>query len=534
MEEVMNKKFSKGKKLKKDENDLIKINEIEYLQQLLSLTGIRLEYYRIRMKNVVKIDFEKSKVFFKLYKNDILFNSIRLFYKNDSSQREYSEIIFDTTMELKGSETSYAVQILFEQYQVSLMKDDLFYYYTSNLYNNANALMAKITNLNKVTSTPFNYQKESVLFSHNKNSDLNVYMTQEEFDYKYYILNTFINSIFHSDKKIKKNKNHQVKNRKVHINFNDSMSASEILIKDQSVVNNSSNKVGDSDDINSVDSFKLSHINEVLNDNEMKDYLKDPIIEVSKKDFYRSINNLAINMFEWEQERSVTYKKFFCSLQTKMNDFFYEYEQQISNMKFEKKQVLEEFNCEVLLESTNTNDAVVLKLKELSQAIEEQKEIYKTERKKIKEKITNEYKELVQELVDKFIAVKQQFNDYRLLTKQETLKIMNESKAENLKNIIKSRMMPDPLIESSKRTLSHDEIINSYKEEIDELKYIKRNLKDSFKKTESTLWKNYSDFKLRDDTLNSKLRKARKELIYTNIENEKLKNKINEVTNIYC
>jgi len=51
----MNKKFLKNKKLKKEENDLIKINEIEYLEQLLNLTGIRLEYYRIRMKNVVKI-----------------------------------------------------------------------------------------------------------------------------------------------------------------------------------------------------------------------------------------------------------------------------------------------------------------------------------------------------------------------------------------------------------------------------------------------------------------------------------------------
>ena len=51
----MNKKYSKGKKLKKEENDLIKINEIEYLEQLLNLTGIRLEYYRVRMKNIIKI-----------------------------------------------------------------------------------------------------------------------------------------------------------------------------------------------------------------------------------------------------------------------------------------------------------------------------------------------------------------------------------------------------------------------------------------------------------------------------------------------
>jgi len=55
MEEVMNKKYSNGKKTKNEENDLIKINEIEYLEQLLSLTGIRLEYYRIRMKNTIKI-----------------------------------------------------------------------------------------------------------------------------------------------------------------------------------------------------------------------------------------------------------------------------------------------------------------------------------------------------------------------------------------------------------------------------------------------------------------------------------------------
>jgi len=46
-------------------------------------------------------------------------------------------------------------------------------------------------------------------------------------------------------------------------------------------------------------------------------------------------------MFEWQQERGVTFDKFFCSLQSKMNDYFYEYEQQICNLKFEKKQVLE-------------------------------------------------------------------------------------------------------------------------------------------------------------------------------------------------
>jgi len=130
------------------------------------------------------------------------------------------------------------------------MKDDLFYYYTLNLYNHADALMAKISNLNKITSTPFTYQKESVLFSNNKNSDLNVYMTQEEFDYKYYILNTFINNIYHSDKKIKKKKNHQIKNKKFHINFNDcTSSTSEVLLKDQSIISNSSIKIGESDDI---------------------------------------------------------------------------------------------------------------------------------------------------------------------------------------------------------------------------------------------------------------------------------------------
>jgi len=44
----------------------------------------------------------------------------------------------------------------------------------------------------------------------------------------------------------------------------------------------------------------------------------------------------------------------------------------------------------------------------------------------------------------------------------------------------------------------------------------KQNLKQSFKKTESTLWKSYSDFKLRDDELNDELRKARK-VIYFDI-----------------
>ncbi|ORX43352.1 hypothetical protein BCR36DRAFT_373851, partial [Piromyces finnis] len=533
MEEVMNKKFSNDKRFKKDENYLIKINEIEYLEQLLNLTGIRLEYYRMRMKNVIKIDFEKSKVFFKFYKNDILFNSIRLFYKNDSNQREYSEIMFDTTMELKGSETSYAVQILFEQYQVSLMKDDLYYYYTLNLYNHANSLMAKINNLNKITSNPFNYQKESVLFSNNKNSDLNVYMTQEEFDYKYYILNTFINNIYQSDKKVKKKKQSRIKNHKAHIDFNESiLSDSESLFKEQSAIN-SSNKYKKNDDITNIDDIKFSNINEKeSNEFNIKDHLKNSTIEISKKDLFRSINNLAINMFEWQQERDITFNKFFCSLQTKMNDNFHEYEQQIRNMKFEKKQILDEFNCEVLLESANTNDAVVLKLKKLSQMIEEQKEIYKEERKKIKEKITNEYKELIQELVDKFIAVKQQFNDYRILTKQETLKIMNESKAENLRSVINSEMMSDSLIEFSKKTLSHDEIINNYKDEINDLKYTKRNLKASFKKKETTLWKNYSDFKLRDDMLNDELRKSRKELIFTNIENEKLRNKVKELNKL--
>ncbi|ORX80135.1 hypothetical protein BCR32DRAFT_269023 [Anaeromyces robustus] len=439
MEEVMNRKFSKGNKLK-DENDLIKITEIEYLEQLLSLTGIRLEYYRIRMKNAIKIDFEKSKTFFKLYRNDILFNSIRLFYKNDSNQREYSEIIFDTTMELKGSETSYAVQILFEQYQVSLMSDDLYYYYTLNLYNHANILMAKIYNLQKISSIPFQYQKESVVFSHKENPS--------------------------------------------------------------------------------------------LNDNEISNIIEDSIIEVSKKDFFSAINLLAYNMFEWEQNRDISYKKFFCSLQTKMNDMFTEYEQKITNMNFEKKKYLEEYDCEVQLETSNTNDLIVIKLKELSKAIEDQKEYYKIEKKRIKEKVLNEYKELVKELVEKFIALKQQFNDYRISTKQETLKIMNESKNENLKKVIKSEMMPENLIEVSKKILINDEIINNYKDEINELKYMntkmrafyillinkiktqckmeKRNLKDSYKKKETTLWKNYYDFKLRDDSLNDELRKARR------------------------
>eukprot|EP00833_Pecoramyces_ruminatium_P008519 jgi/Orpsp1_1/1182551/evm.model.c7180000081737.1 len=176
-------------------------------------------------------------------------------------------------------------------------------------------------------------------------------------------------------------------------------------------------------------------------------------------------------MFEWEQERSVGYKKFFCSLQTKMNDLFYEYEQQIKQLEFEKRRILAEFDCEVQLESASSNDLVVLKLKELSKIIEEQKENYKFEKKKIREKIINEYKELVQELVEKYIAVKQQFNDYRILTKQETLKIMYESKSENLKKVIKSEMMPENLVKSSKKTLSYDEIINDLKDEINDLKY---------------------------------------------------------------
>jgi len=52
------------------------------------------------------------------------------------------------------------------------------------------------------------------------------------------------------------------------------------------------------------------------------------------------IDHLACNMFEWEQERQVGYNKFFCGLQTKMNDMFYEYEQQIKNMEFEKRLIL--------------------------------------------------------------------------------------------------------------------------------------------------------------------------------------------------
>jgi len=45
-------------------------------------------------------------------------------------------------------------------------------------------------------------------------------------------------------------------------------------------------------------------------------------------------------MFEWEQERSIVFKKFYCTLQKKMNDMFYEYEQRLINLEFEKKQIL--------------------------------------------------------------------------------------------------------------------------------------------------------------------------------------------------
>jgi len=48
---------------------------------------------------------------------------------------------------------------------------------------------------------------------------------------------------------------------------------------------------------------------------------------------------------------------------------------------------------------------------------------------------------------------------------------MNESKSENLTRVIKSQMMPDSLVEYSKKTFTQDEIINSYKEEINDLKY---------------------------------------------------------------
>jgi len=51
---------------------------------------------------------------------------------------------------------------------------------------------------------------------------------------------------------------------------------------------------------------------------------------------------------------------------------------------------------------------------------------------------------------------------------------MNESKAENLNKVMKSAMFPESLVEFSKKTLSHDEIINSYIEEINELKYTVR------------------------------------------------------------
>eukprot|EP00833_Pecoramyces_ruminatium_P017279 jgi/Orpsp1_1/1191311/evm.model.d7180000084877.1 len=296
-------------------------------------------------------------------------------------------------------------------------------------------------------------------------------MTQEEFDNKYYILNNFITNLYHSDRKIKKIRNKRIKNRKVKIV---NSSSADIFYKDHSINSNASTKLSENDN-NSVfsDDNSINYNFNIDNESNNRESSKDneSIIEISKKDFFRSINILACSMFEWEQERSVGYKKFFCSLQTKMNDLFYEYEQQIKQLEFEKRRILAEFDCEVQLESASSNDLVVLKLKELSKIIEEQKENYKFEKKKIREKIINEYKELVQELVEKYIAVKQQFNDYRILTKQETLKIMYESKSENLKKVIKSEMMPENLVKSSKKTLSYDEIINDLKDEINDLKY---------------------------------------------------------------
>jgi len=48
---------------------------------------------------------------------------------------------------------------------------------------------------------------------------------------------------------------------------------------------------------------------------------------------------------------------------------------------------------------------------------------------------------------------------------------MNESKVNNLRKVIKSEMMPDSLVNSSRITLSYEEKINSLNEEINELKY---------------------------------------------------------------
>jgi len=124
------------------------------------------------------------------------------------------------------------------------MKDDLSYYYTLNLFNYANILIGKIHNLQKKLNTPFLYQKESIIFSNKSNPDLNVYMTQEEFDYKYYILNNFINKIYHSDKKIKKNRNKTNKNSKVKIKDN---SSTEFFSKNHSIISNASMKLNDID-----------------------------------------------------------------------------------------------------------------------------------------------------------------------------------------------------------------------------------------------------------------------------------------------
>jgi len=142
------------------------------------------------------------------------------------------------------------------------MTDDLYFYYTQNLYNNANVLMAKVENLQRVSN---NYQNQSIVFSNNKNPDLNVYMTQEEFDYKYELLNKFLNDIFNSNKKVKKNKSKPNKRRQMAINKDNS--SIESFFKDQSNISSSSNYniKTDENDNNSVDSFNNFNVMEIYN-----------------------------------------------------------------------------------------------------------------------------------------------------------------------------------------------------------------------------------------------------------------------------
>ena len=144
------------------------------------------------------------------------------------------------------------------------MKDDLYYYYTQNIYNYANVLMARIENLKKGSNNSFNYQRQSIIFSNKKNLDLNVYMTQKEFDFKYDLINKFLNDIFNSNKKIKKSKSKSKKHQpQIHIKDN---SSSDSLFKVQSNSSSNYNVRFDENDTKSIESFNDSNSSNLLID----------------------------------------------------------------------------------------------------------------------------------------------------------------------------------------------------------------------------------------------------------------------------